>query len=134
MGRIEIPWKFRQAGGAWVKERDLEKLEKIYANGGYGYPKYLLFIRYLFDQRKYRMKLDAAQSTRSKYVTVHYLGMQYKIRWSDHVPNEELEREGACDFYVGRTNLGVTTTRQAYYAMLRYFEEGESEKDRQESS
>ena len=65
--------------------------------------------------------LYEARQTASKYVTVSYAGVEFKVRFSDHAPNRQREERGDCDFFVGVTHLDTTTTGQAVQATLRFF-------------
>lgn len=126
MGRRHlVPRRFRTPGGARVRKADIEELEKRYEGSSYPFPKYLLFLRYVFDLHRFGLTLYDAHTTNSKYVTVRQGDKKpYKIRWSDHKPRPDRELAGNCDFFVGHTNTRITTTRQAYYAMLEHFKKG----------
>lgn len=66
--------------------------------------------------------LYEAKETRSKYITVaDSQARKYLVRFSDHRPNKGREVACSCDFFVGRTHLGVTTTDQAIEATMRFF-------------
>lgn len=117
-----IPPRYKSSGGAKLTLHDVEELEKKYKELDIPIPKYLAFCRYALEHG-YKLHLYNAQRTVSKYVTVHDGRKRFKIRWSNHKPNFEREVSGDCDFFVGITNLGVTTTRDAWFAMLKYFEE-----------
>lgn len=59
----------------------------------------------------------------SKYLTVHMHGRgKYKVRFSNHKPNVHREFHKHCDFFVGITNFGITTTAQAIAATLKRFD------------
>ena len=62
-------------------------------------------------------------TTHSKYIRayVHLEGPCFKIRVSDHKPVFAKEALGDCDFFVGVTNLGVTSIRDAEQAVIRHF-------------
>lgn len=70
-----------------------------------------------------KVSLYEARRTVSKYVTVRGpKGTQpFKVRFSNHRPIRAREAGGDCDFFVGVTNLAVTTTEQATAATLRHF-------------
>lgn len=65
--------------------------------------------------------LYEAQRTVSKYITITDGFKSFKVRFSDHRPIAERESRGDCDFFVGRTNLAVTTTEDAIGAVGRFF-------------
>lgn len=62
-----------------------------------------------------------AMRTVSKYIIVKKDKKKYMVRFSNHKPIKYLEEQESCDFFVGVTNLGVTTTKQAIKAALKYF-------------
>ncbi|QSY98605.1 hypothetical protein J2J97_32390 (plasmid) [Rhizobium bangladeshense] len=69
-----------------------------------------------------QVELYEARQTVSKYVTLtDGSGKRYKVRFSNHKPIHAREVGGDCDFFVGVTHLGVTTTTQAIAAALAYF-------------
>lgn len=65
--------------------------------------------------------LYEARQTYSKYVTVKQGKDTYKVRFSNHKPIKARELKGDCDFFVGRTHLGITNTEQAIHATLVHF-------------
>lgn len=67
------------------------------------------------------ISLYEARATRSKYVTVSDGQKAYKVRFSNHRPIRAREVAGDCDFFVGVTHLGTTTTAQAQKATLDHF-------------
>lgn len=90
---------------------------------GYGKPKWIEFCEVMLHHGL-SMTLYEARQTVSKYITVRSPenGRAFKVRFSNHRPNYRRETEGDCDFFVGRTHLGVTTTVQAIKATLEFFE------------
>lgn len=69
-------------------------------------------------------ELYEARQTVSKYITVRLpedRRKSFKVRFSDHKPIYHRELEGHCDFFVGRTNLKITTTQQAIAAACEFF-------------
>lgn len=69
-------------------------------------------------------ELYEARNTVSKYITVrdgNDWSVQFKVRFSDHKPILHREMAGSCDFFVGRTNLKVTTTQMAITTTLDFF-------------
>lgn len=70
----------------------------------------------------YRLNLYEARTTFSKYITVRRKGAKpFKVRFSNHKPIMRRELEGDCDFFVGVTNLGVTTTQDALKVVKEHF-------------
>lgn len=65
--------------------------------------------------------LYEARETVSKYITVTDGQKQFKVRFSNHKPIRAKEAESSCDFFVGRTHFGVTTTSQAIAAVAKFF-------------
>ena len=59
-------------------------------------------------------ELLKARTTVSKYVYVKNTktGKRVKVRFSNHMPNKELQLNNDCDFYVGRSHEGTITTEQ----------------------
>lgn len=86
----------------------------------YPTPKYLLFIQRALEAN-FRVYLIRAKTTHSKYVHVRFKNKVYKVRFSDHKPNYSSEEQESCNFFVGVTNLTVTTTEDAWKAMNKYF-------------
>jgi hypothetical protein len=62
-----------------------------------------------------------AKETYSKYITVSFQNKFFKVRFSNHKPIAHREENGDCDFFVGITNKGCTTTAQAVLAAMRAF-------------
>lgn len=102
-----------------ITRKEIEKRIAGYPSQ-YPTPKYLLFMRYALDHG-FEVGLHEAHHTRSKYVFVYHLRQRFKVRFSNHVPALYQELTKDCDFYVGICNTGVTTTRQAWFAMLEFF-------------
>lgn len=73
----------------------------------------------------YTLSLYEAQATYSKYVTVKKGKQRFKVRFSNHKPIKHREIKGDCDFFVGITNLGVTTTSDALKAVQEFFKSSE---------
>jgi hypothetical protein len=113
-----IPGRYRTSGGAKVTQEQIKNIKKTYVESEFPVPKFVLFIETAL-KFGYRVRLYDAQTTVSKYVTVYNKKKKFKVRFSNHKPNRQRELEGNCDFFVGRTHLGVTTTRDAWYAMRR---------------
>lgn len=66
-----------------------------------------------------------ARSTFSKYCTVSHDflrdGAEYKVRFSDHMPNKMKETMRDCDFFVGKTHFGWTNTEKAIEECCKFF-------------
>lgn len=93
------------------------------ASLGYSKPKWVEFCEVAL-RRGLDVYLYEARHTASKYVTLRKGGKAYKVRFSNHKPIQAREAGGDCDFFVGVTNLAVTTTGDALRAVMAYFGEG----------
>ena len=91
-------------------------------NSGFSTQKWILFCEEIL-KRNYECYLYEARYTVSKYITVcdANTGKKYKVRFSNHKPNKDKEIQGDCDFFVGVSNLTVTTWQEALQATLKYF-------------
>lgn len=90
---------------------------------GFTKPKWISFCETMMKVG-YAVELYEARQTVSKYVTVideADTGVAFKVRFSNHKPIESRELAGDCDFFVGHTNLGITTTREAISATWAHF-------------
>lgn len=78
---------------------------------GYKKQKWVEFCERMLSEG-YQVSLYEARKTVSKYVTVTDLksDVSFKVRFSNHKPNKRREVDGDCDFFVGRTHLGISTT------------------------
>ena len=85
----------------------------------YPTPKYMLFIKQALEAGL-KVTLHEALTTRSKYVYVYNKGKCFKVRFSNHAPALYKELVKDCDFFVGVSNSGVTTTGQAWKAALQF--------------
>jgi len=112
--------KYRRPGGAKVTPGFIQGIKENYPEQ-YPTPKYIQFceraINHGFDVKLY-MPISGGVS---KYVTVYHKSKKFKVRFSNHKPIRDLEVKGTCDFFVGVTNLGVTTTEMAWETMLKHF-------------
>lgn len=113
----------RKATNLVVDNTFLEKRARIAANLGYQKQKWVQFCEAMLAQG-YTVTLYEARRTVSKYVTVSQGERKFTVRFSDHKPILHREQQGDCDFFVGRTNLRVTTTHDAIAATYRFFKEG----------
>lgn len=69
----------------------------------------------------FHLELYEAKRTVSKYITVSNRIATFKVRFSNHAPIKTREVAGDCDFFVGKTHLGITNTSQAVEAVLKHF-------------
>lgn len=101
------------------------------ANAGYNKPKWIEFCECMMNEG-YQIKLYEAPQTFSKYITVMKGGAKsYKVRFSNHKPIKALEMKKTCNFFVGWTHLGISTTNQAIQATREHFKkEEEKHRDR----
>lgn len=88
---------------------------------GYSKQKWVEFCEAMLSHG-FTLELYEARRTFSKYITVISGGMRYKVCFSNHKPIKDRELAGDCDFFVGRTHLGVSTTAQAIQATIKHFE------------
>lgn len=110
----------RKAHNEIVTQRLLNERHAWAIRLGYTKQKWVYFCEQLLKY-DYELKLYEAQNTVSKYITVKKGDYFFKVRFSDHKPIQEREINGDCDFFVGRTNLGITTTEDALLAVGKYF-------------
>lgn len=107
--------------GDRVTEQMLNHRVKALAANGYPKAKWIRFCEVLMAEG-YALTIYEARRTVSKYITVMYPGApSFKVRFSNHRPIAEREAAGDCDFFVGRTNLAVTHSRQALDAVRKHF-------------
>lgn len=98
---------------------------------GFGKAKWIGFCETMMAEGYY-LKLYEARKTVSKYITVikpDDPSHKFKVRFSNHRPIKHREVSGDCDFFVGVTNLGVTTTEQAIEATLTFFKQPKEKKN-----
>lgn len=86
----------------------------------FGPAKWMQFARYFINEG-YEVELYEARQTFSKYLTVIRGEHRFKVRFSNHKPILEREINGDCDYFVGRTNLRVSTTDTAIAATEIFF-------------
>lgn len=99
--------------------------------GGWGKAKWIEFCERLMSEGFY-LKLYEAQRTVSKYITVinpRDSSHTFRVRFSNHKPIKHRESSGDCDFFVGTTHLGVTTTDQAIKATIIFFKQPKEDKN-----
>ncbi len=90
----------------------------------YGKAKWIEFCEILLKQG-YKLKLYEAKYTYSKYIMIFKGNKSYKVRFSDHKPILQKELDNDCDFFVGVSNLGITTTKDALNAVAKHFKKSE---------
>jgi hypothetical protein len=112
--------KYHKATHEIVDRRMVGKRKAAMIGMGYSIPKYLTFCETLLDAG-YEIELYEARQTASKYITVRQGGKSFMVRFSNHKPILAREVRGDCDFFVGVTNLGVTTTDDALRAVYDFF-------------
>ncbi len=97
-------------------------LELRVGSGKYGINQWVRFCRDLMH-RGYVLSMYQAQSTVSKYITVHGCNDDYyTVRFSNHKPNRTRELRGDCDFFCGKTHTGTRNTNDAIQAVLTHFQ------------
>ncbi len=89
---------------------------------GYSKQKWIIFCEVLLAEG-FVLRLYEARKTFSKYITVKRgkRGPDYKVRFSNHRPIKAREARKDCDFFVGVSNFGTTTTEQALVAVREFF-------------
>ena len=91
-----------------TKEK-LDKRKPFYEKNGYSIPKWIFFCETLID-KGWDCNLYDAKATVSKYVYISKGKLNFKIRFSNHMPNKNKQQESDSDFYVGISHNGVITT------------------------
>lgn len=90
---------------------------------GFTKPKWIEFCEAFINYPGVTLKLYEARKTFSKYITVHYQGFEYKVRFSNHKPIKSRELNQDCDFFVGVNHTKVTTTEMAIKAVNDWLKE-----------
>lgn len=103
-----------------VTKQILEHRVNFSKNLGYSKQKWVEFCEVMMEN-EFQLYLYEARQTVSKYITVSDGNKEFKVRFSNHAPIKAREVAGDCDFFVGRTHLGVTNTTQAIMETLKYF-------------
>lgn len=111
---------FNKATNSILTEDFLRVRAEKNIKAGFSKQKWVIFAETLIREG-FEISLYEARRTVSKYLTVKKDGRQYKVRFSNHRPIFEREKNGDCDFFVGKTNLVVTTTDQALVAVRSFF-------------
>lgn len=109
-----------KANNQFIDQKFLDKRRIAAEKNGYPKAKWILFCEIMLNEG-HQIKLYEARETVSKYVTVIRNGMQFKVRFSNHRPIKQRELDGDCDFFVGVTHLGCTTTQDACDAVRSHF-------------
>ena len=95
-----------------VDQKFLDERHKKLLKYGYHKTKWMEFCEEMHSLGL-KCSLYEARETRSKYITVIGKDRSIKVRFSNHRPIKFRELRGDCDFFVGVTNTGVRTTRDA---------------------
>ena len=103
-----------------VDQRFLDQRAAFAAKAGFARQKWIRFCEIMMAYNLV-CELYEARQTVSKYITVSNGLKQFKVRFSNHAPIAYRESRGDCDFFVGHTNQGVTTTNQASRDTLDFF-------------
>lgn len=105
-GKLEFKKNFHLS-----KNLSKEKVQKLINNypSQYPTPKYLSFA-YTMILKNWKVSIYEAKV--SKYIYCVYDDLIFKIRFSNHKPTYTRENENDSDFYVGISNLQVSTTEQ----------------------
>lgn len=111
---------FHKADNIQVTFEYLNEREQGLKKAGYPKPKWILFCEVML-QNGLELKLYEARQTVSKYITVIKDDKEFLVRFSNHAPGYVRERNGDCDFFVGRNHNSTTTTGQAILATKGFF-------------
>lgn len=103
-----------------VSAKFLADYAKNLADAGWPKSKWISFCENLLQQG-YEVRLYAAKSSKSKYVYVIKGDRVFKVRFSDHSPHRNQIDTNDCDFFVGRSRLGITNTGDAMVAVAEFF-------------
>jgi len=103
------------------------KFLKTRINPNYPKQKWITFCETLLS-KGYSLFLYEAKETVSKYITVKKNGKSCKVRFSNHRPAFSKEMNKDCDFFVGVTNFGWSTTEQVLKSVYRYVEGEQNDK------
>ena len=76
-----------------------------------------------------RQGLCGGYGTVSKYITLIKDGKSCKVRFSNHRPIREQEKNKDCDFFVGVTNFQVITAHDVALQVLKFFNDNGARKD-----
>ena len=96
---------------------------KLLKEAGYSKSRWIEFCEKVLELGL-TMRLYEARRTVSKYITIkdpNDFSRSFKVRFSNHRPIKHRETSGDCDFFVGVTNLGTTTTEDAFSAVVKFF-------------
>ncbi len=94
----------------------LEHRAKSCVNKGFSKQKWISFCEVLLA-KGFSIKLYEARETVSKYITVYRNDKNYRVRFSNHKPSYNREKNRDCDFFVGVTHTGTRTTNDALKAI-----------------
>ena len=114
-----------------MKKKKIKKAKNIYLtreflksreNTRLPVQKWILFSYYFLD-KGYKIQLYEARFTFSKYLTLIKGEKSCKVRFSNHKPIRSREENKDCDFFVGVTNLQVSTAHDVAIKVLEFFGE-----------
>lgn len=109
-----------------IKKANNHKLTLSYlasrVSDTYGKQKWISFCETLILQG-FDLYLYEARKTVSKYITIKQGKKRFKVRFSNHKPIYYKEVQRDCDFFVGVSNLGTTTTEDALQAVYKYMKD-----------
>lgn len=114
--RNRVDPHLRKQTNTVVTPEFLEARASAAAASGYQKAKWIVFSEAILAMGL-SLTLYEAWQTFSKYLTVRDGSRLFKVRFSNHRPIKRREIAGDCDFFVGVTNLGVTTTEDALRAV-----------------
>lgn len=97
----------------------LKKIDE-YKISLYPCPKWLIFCK-LFIDEGFDVRVYFAKKTVSKYCYIRLGKKCYKVRFSNHSPSDRKVITGDCDFFVGRTRYGITSTEDAIFSTRKFF-------------
>lgn len=113
----------RKADNLMITQEFLNARFQDAKSKGYPKAKWIEFCEYLLSLKCFEVFLYEARKTFSKYITVIQSDKEFKVRFSNHKPIAYRELNGDCDFFVGITNLSITTTKDAILAVNNFFRE-----------
>ncbi len=85
----------------------------------YGKQKWIEFCEHLLNDG-FELSLYEARETVSKYITVKHNGREFKVRFSNHMPNKTRELNGDCDLFVGKTHKGIINSKTAMLEVYKW--------------
>ena len=89
----------------------LDSIKPGYINAGYSVPKWVKFSEIMINHG-WECYAYESKSTHSKYIYISKGKQHYKIRFSNHRPNKNVQRQNDSDFYVGVSNGNQVLTTE----------------------